>query len=50
LRYQLGAVKELEGQESKVKDVDFGAYTAEYRFYKNKLKRFTITVNSTDVK
>ena len=46
LRYQFGAVKELEAQEAQVKDVDFGAYTAEYRFYKNKLSRYRLAVNS----
>ncbi|MCY7347021.1 MAG: hypothetical protein LH614_12470, partial [Pyrinomonadaceae bacterium] len=47
LRYQIGEVKELENKEAKLKAVNFGAYTAEYRFYKNKLSRFTITVNTS---
>lgn len=46
LRYQIGKVKELEAKESKLKAVNFGAYTAEYRFYKNKLSRLTISVNT----
>jgi len=50
LRYQSGTIKELEAQEKKLKDVNFGAYTAEYRFYKNKLTRYSIAVNSTDAK
>jgi len=48
LRYQLVAVKELEAQKSKLKNINFGAYTAEYRFYKNKLSRFSIAVNSAN--
>ena len=50
LRYQSGTVKDLEAREAKLKGINFGAYTAEYRFYKNKLSRFSIAVNSTDVK
>jgi hypothetical protein len=46
LRYQIGEVKELEAQERKLKGVKFGSYTAEYRFYKNKLSRYSITVNT----
>lgn len=46
LRYQIGEVKELEAKEADLKTVDFGAYTAEYRFYKNKLTRYTIAVNT----
>lgn len=46
LRYQLNAVKELEEKEGKLKGVNFGSYTAEYRFYKNRLSRFSIKVNS----
>lgn len=50
LRYQFGAVKKLEAQKAKFKDVNFGTYTAEYRFYKNKLSRFSIAVNTADPK
>ena len=50
LRYQFGTVKELEAREAKLKDVNFGAYTAEYRFYKNKLSRFSIAVNTAAAK
>lgn len=46
LRYQINAVKELEEKEAALKDVNFGAYTAEYRFYKNKLSRFRIAVDA----
>ena len=48
LRYEFGAVKELEAQEAKLKDINFGAYTAEYRFYKNKLRRFIIAVKTAE--
>ncbi len=50
LRYQFGTVKKLEAQEAKLKDVNFGAYTAEYRFYKDKLNRFSIAVNTAGAK
>lgn len=50
LRYQINAVVELEEREAKFKDIDFGEYAAEYRFYKNKLSRFSIAVNAADAK
>lgn len=46
LRYKLGAVKELETPDAKAKNIDFGAYTAEYRFYKNSLRHLIITVDT----
>ncbi|HLM62520.1 MAG TPA: hypothetical protein VK308_17090, partial [Pyrinomonadaceae bacterium] len=46
LRYQIGEVKELEAKERKLKGINFGSYTAEYRFYKNKLNRYSIAVNT----
>jgi hypothetical protein len=46
LRYQLKAVRELEDRENKLKNVNFANYSAEYRFYKNKLSRFSIKVNT----
>ena len=46
LRYQIGEVKELEAKEAKLNGVNFGSYTAEYRFYKNKLSRYSIAVNT----
>jgi len=46
LRYQIGEVKELEAKEANLKTVNFGSYTAEYRFYNNKLSRYTIAVNA----
>jgi len=50
LSYQTSAVEELEMREKQLKDVNFGAYTAQYRFYKNKLSRFSIAVNTADSK
>jgi len=47
LSYQFNAVGQLETQEPKLNGVDFGSYTAEYRFVKNKLRRFTIAVNAS---
>lgn len=44
LRYRFEKVEALENQEAKLKEVDFTAYAAEYRFYKNKLTRFSISV------
>ena len=46
LKYEIGSVRELENLEATLKEVDFGAYMAEYRFYKNKLSRYSIFVNS----
>ena len=47
LRYKFGQVKELEAQEAKLKEINFGSYAAEYRFYKNKLSRYSIVVDTT---
>lgn len=46
LYYQLNAVDQLQNQEAKINGVNFGSYTAEYRFVKNKLNHFTITINT----
>lgn len=45
LRYRFDAVKELNAPDAKM---NFGAYTAEYRFVNNKLNRFVIAVNATE--
>lgn len=50
LRYQFAAVKELEAREAKLRGVDFGAYTAEYSFRKNRLNRFSIAVTVANTK
>ncbi|MCY7375743.1 MAG: hypothetical protein LH472_07195 [Pyrinomonadaceae bacterium] len=47
LRYRLTEVKELETREAQNKTVNFGAFTAQYRFVKNRLRRFSITVEAT---
>ncbi len=47
LSYRLDSVEQLEAQEAKTKNINFGLYTAEYRFVKNKLRRFTIAVNTS---
>ena len=39
-------IKELEAKEANLKGINFNSYTAEYRFYKNKLSRLTITANT----
>ncbi len=46
IRYQIDAVKELETQAAAAKNINFGSYAAEYRFVKNKLRRFSISVNA----
>ncbi len=46
IRYQIDQVKELETQAANTKKINFGSYTAEYRFVKNKLRRFSISVNT----
>lgn len=47
LRYKFGEVKKLEAQEANLNRVNFGSYTAEYRFYKNNLRRLIIAVDTT---
>jgi len=47
LRYKIGEVKKLETREAKPDKINFGSYTAEYRFYKNNLRRLIIAVDST---
>jgi len=47
LRYKFGEVKKLESQEADLNRVNFGSYTAEYRFYKNNLRRIIIAVDTT---
>ncbi len=46
LSYQIDAVEQLEAREATLKGINFGSYTAEYKFVKNKLHRFSIAVNA----
>lgn len=46
LRYKFDEAKNLETPEAKAKRVNFGAYTAEYRFYKNNLRHLIIAVDT----
>jgi hypothetical protein len=46
VRYKLGEVKKLKTPESQAKNINFGAYTAEYRFYKNNLRRLILSVDT----
>ncbi len=46
LRYKFGEVKNSETPEANSNPVNFGSYTAEYRFYKNNLRHLIITVNT----
>ena len=46
LHYSFSQVNELKAREAELKGVRFGDYTAEYRFYKNKLSRYTLKVNA----
>ena len=46
LRYKLGEVKKLEAQEANLNRVNFGTYTAEYRFHKNNLRRIILAVDT----
>lgn len=46
LRYKLSEVKKLEAQESNSNRVNFGSYTAEYRFHKNNLRRLILSVET----
>lgn len=43
LSYQLSDVKDLPAE----KDVNFGAYTAQFKFIKNRLRRFSIALETT---
>ena len=47
LSYKINKVEQLEAKETKLNGVNFDSYTAEYRFVKNKLRRFTIAINPT---
>lgn len=46
LRYKFSEVNDLKTQETKLKEINFGSYTAEYRFNNNKLSRFKIAVET----
>lgn len=46
LWYKFSEVNDLETQEPKLKEINFGSYTAEYRFNNNKLSRFKIAVET----
>lgn len=46
-RYKLGDVKKLDSQEANTKSVKFGSYTAEYRFYKNRLRHYILAVDAS---
>lgn len=50
LRYRLNEVPELKNSESNSAGTNFGAYTAQFRFVKNRLRRFSIAVESSAVK
>lgn len=45
LRYKSGEVKNSETPEANSNRVNFSSYTAEYRFYKNNLRRLIISGN-----
>lgn len=47
LNYQLNQVEELEKLDAKNKAVNFNRYTAKYRFVKNRLRRFSIAIETT---
>lgn len=46
-RYKVGDVKKLEAQEANARNVNFGAYTAEYRFYQNRLRHYILAVDAS---
>jgi hypothetical protein len=46
LRYRISEVNDLKAGEAKSKGVNFGAYSAQYRFVKNRLRRFSIAVEA----
>ena len=47
LRFHINEVKALETSEAKNRGVNFGAYTAQFRFVKNRLRRFSIAVEAS---
>jgi hypothetical protein len=47
LRYKSEEVQKLEAQEANLNRVNFGSYTAEYRFYKNNLRRIILAIDTT---
>ncbi len=46
IRYEIDQIKGLETQAAETKKINFSSYTAEYQFVKNKLRRFSISVNT----
>ncbi len=46
LRFRINEVTALKTTEAKNRGVDFGAYTAQFRFVKNRLRRFSIAVEA----
>lgn len=47
LRYRINEITDLKTREAKSKGINFGAYTAQYRFVKNRLRRFSIAVEAS---
>ncbi len=50
LRYRLSEIKDLKPLEDKNKELNVGAYTAQFRFVKNRLNRFSIGVEANAAK
>ena len=46
ISYKLDAANQLETPQAKTKGINYGAYRAQYRFVKNKLNRFSITIDA----
>ena len=46
ISYRFDAAKQMETPQAKSKGINFGLYTAKYRFVKNKLSRFTVAVDT----
>ncbi len=46
LRYRLDKVPEIETPAAKNKGINYGVYTAQFRFVKNRLRRFSIAVEA----
>ena len=49
LRFRSNEIKELKDSET-IKGINFGAYTAQFRFVKNRLRRFSIEVETNAAK
>lgn len=46
ISYRFDAAEQMETPQAKTKGINYGSYTAQYRFVKNKLNRFSIAIDA----